>query len=97
MRKLEIVQREVGGCLISYNFQLACVRKLGVSDQMHIAALITQIDNHESLSHLFTEVCIELLGQLQICKIIFRKRGGGRRQFGFFFENSSDLAQPSFP
>ena len=30
MRKLEVVHKEVGGCLISYNLQLACVRKLEV-------------------------------------------------------------------
>ena len=30
MKKLEIVQKEVGGCLISYNVRLACVRKLEV-------------------------------------------------------------------
>ena len=28
--KLEIVHKEFGGCLISYNLQLACVRKLEV-------------------------------------------------------------------
>ena len=30
MRKLKVVHKEVGGCLISYNLQLACVRKLEV-------------------------------------------------------------------
>ena len=30
MRKLEVVHKEVGGCLISYILQLACVRKLEV-------------------------------------------------------------------
>ena len=30
MKKLEVVHKEVGGCLISYNLQLACVRKLEV-------------------------------------------------------------------
>ena len=29
-RKLEVVHKEVGGCLISYNLQLACVRKFEV-------------------------------------------------------------------
>ena len=29
-RKLEVVHKEVGGCLISYNLQLACIRKLEV-------------------------------------------------------------------
>ena len=28
---LEVVHKEVGGCLISYNLQLACVRKLEVA------------------------------------------------------------------
>ena len=27
-RLLEVVHKQVGGCLISYNLQLACVRKL---------------------------------------------------------------------
>ena len=26
VRKLEVVHKEVGGCLISYNLQLACVK-----------------------------------------------------------------------
>ena len=32
MKKLEVVHvhKEVGGCLISYNLQLACIRKLKV-------------------------------------------------------------------
>ena len=30
MSKLEVVHKEVGGCLISYNIQLACVKKLEV-------------------------------------------------------------------
>ena len=30
MRKLEVVHKEVGGCLISYNLRLASVRKLEV-------------------------------------------------------------------
>ena len=30
VRKLEVVHKEVGGCLISYDLQLACVRKLEV-------------------------------------------------------------------
>ena len=30
MMKLEVVHKEVGGCLISYNLRLACVRKLEV-------------------------------------------------------------------
>ena len=29
-RKLEVVHKEVGGCLISYNLQIACVGKLEV-------------------------------------------------------------------
>ena len=28
---LQVVHKEVGGCLISYNLQLACVRKLEVA------------------------------------------------------------------
>ena len=34
MRKLEIEHKEVGGCLIACTLQLACVRKLEVSDQI---------------------------------------------------------------
>ena len=34
MRKLEIVHKEVGGCLIACTLQIACVRRLEVSDQM---------------------------------------------------------------
>ena len=30
VRKLEVVHKEVGGCLISYNLQLACVMMLEV-------------------------------------------------------------------
>ena len=30
LRKLEVVHKRVGSCLISYNFQLACVRKLEI-------------------------------------------------------------------
>ena len=30
MRKLEVIHKEVGGCLISYNLRLASVRKLEV-------------------------------------------------------------------
>ena len=30
VRKLEVVHNQVGGCLISYNLQLACLRKVGV-------------------------------------------------------------------
>ena len=30
VRKLEVVHKEIGSCMISYNLQLACVRKLEV-------------------------------------------------------------------
>ena len=30
VRKLEVVYKQVGGCLISYNLKLACVRMLEV-------------------------------------------------------------------
>ena len=30
VRKLKVVHKQVGGCLISYNLQLACVRELEV-------------------------------------------------------------------
>ena len=54
-RKLEIVHKEVGGCLISYNLQLACVRKLEVSGP-----------NGDSLTfcrgYELTQVGMELLG-----------------------------------
>ena len=68
MKKLEIVQKEVGGCLISYNVRLACVRKLEViwSDVRVLPRGLLRIDYHELMSESPGEV--EVLWQLKRMK-----------------------------
>ena len=52
MRMLEVVHKEVGGCLISYNLRLACVRKLEViqSDVRAFLRHSLKINYHELMS-----------------------------------------------
>ena len=64
-RKLEVLHKEVGGCLISYNLQLACVRMLDVIwPDAHCR--VDRSDRKTSLSQSLTHSRRELLGQLEI-------------------------------
>ena len=66
MRKLEVVHKEVWGCLISYNLQVACVRKLEViwPDARSLLRRSLWMMNHYSLTQSVPYVGIELLWQL---------------------------------
>ena len=57
VRKLEAVHKEVGGCLISYNLQLACLTKLEViwPDARPLLRRSFWIDNGESVSQSLTQ------------------------------------------
>ena len=68
MKKLEAVRKEVGGCLISYNLQHACVRKLEViwPDACALLRRSLWMMNAELLTQWVTYVGIELLWQLKI-------------------------------
>ena len=52
MRMLEVVHKEVGGCLMSYNLRLACARKLEViqSDVRAFLRHSLKINYHELMS-----------------------------------------------
>ena len=76
--KLEVVHKEVEGCLISYNLQLACIRKLEViwplvSDQMW-AHCCVDCSNRLIIIHSVSDshciVGIDLLGQLKILTLL---------------------------
>ena len=59
MRKLEVVHKVVGGCLISYNLRLACVRKLEViwPDAPPLPRRSFWMMNHEStVTHSLTQL-----------------------------------------
>ena len=64
IRKLEVVHKNIGGCLISYNLQLACVRGWRLSDQMHAHC---RVDCSEwwIINQWFPYEGIELLWQLK--------------------------------
>ena len=64
MRKLEVGHNESGGCLISYNLQLACVRKLEVIKCERIAASIA-LNDEWGINESPTNVGIKLLWQLK--------------------------------
>ena len=53
MKKFEVVQKEVGGCLISYNLQLDCVKKLEVicPDARTLLRRSLKLMNHLLLNH----------------------------------------------
>ena len=53
VRKLEVVHKQVGGCLISYNLQLVCVRKL---DEATLITLNDESLINERLSYLGLEL-----------------------------------------
>ena len=71
MRKLEVVHKEVGGCLVSYNLQPACVRGLEViwpdARALPCRSLILIFMSHSLTSckdYVVSQVGIELLWQL---------------------------------
>ena len=69
MTKLKVVHKEVGGCLISYNLQLACVKMLEViwpDAHCHVNRLNWQSLVTQSVSQSVRYVGIELLRQLKI-------------------------------
>ena len=55
------LNKQVGGYLIQYNLQLACVRKWRLSGHMR-----SELEYHESLTQSFMMVGVELLGQLKM-------------------------------
>ena len=56
------LHKQVGGYLIPYNLQLACVRKWRLSDQMraHCCVDRSELEYHESLTQSLTRVGEEL-------------------------------------
>ena len=49
VRKLKVVHKEVGGCLIQYNLQLACEGKLGI--------ICIALNDESLLTHSVTQIC----------------------------------------
>ena len=56
---MEVIHKQVGGCLISFNLQLASHKEVGyyLTRSARIAALIAQIDNHQSLTRSVRYLC----------------------------------------
>ena len=48
-RKLVVVHKEVKGCLMSYNLQLACLRKLQVIPLINCARIVASIALNDKL------------------------------------------------
>ena len=70
MRKLEVVHKKVGGCLISFNLQLASVRKFEAiwPDARTLPGQSLWMMNHEWMTQWVPCVGIELLWQLKTWK-----------------------------
>ena len=76
MRQLEVVKKQVGGCQISYDLQLACVGKLEViCRDAGFTALIALNDNHQLLSESVPYVSVELHGQLKKNLLLISEKG----------------------
>ena len=58
----QLLHKQVGGYLIPYHLQLACVRKWRLSDQMraHCCVDRSELEYHESLTQSLTRVGEEL-------------------------------------
>ena len=63
---LYVVHKEVGGCLISYNLQLACVMCMEVGGYLTRCALPRRSLKLIIINHSLTHESIELLGQLKM-------------------------------
>ena len=65
-RLLEVVHKQVGGCLISYNLQLACVRKLEfIWPDVCLLRSLSIINGEWISAQCLTRLGLELLGQLK--------------------------------
>ena len=76
MRKLEVVHKEVGGCLISYNLQQGSWRLYS-----------SELEHHESLSQSVTYVGTKLLWQLKSVFVQNSQQSG--RQLIFTIKDSA--------